>query len=61
MSSKHVGYPVPTEMWNSMEKEEVDYAQEESIDYDLFAEFDTHEESTFAFNYIKKYTNCCRC
>ena len=31
MSSKHVGYPVPTEMWNSMEKEEVDFLKHEAI------------------------------
>lgn len=31
VSSKHVGYPVPTEMWNSMEKEEVDFLKHEAI------------------------------
>ena len=29
--TKHVGYPIPTEMWNSMEQEEVDFVKHEAI------------------------------
>ena len=29
--TKHVGYPIPIEMWNSMEQEDVDFVKHEAI------------------------------
>ena len=29
--TKHVGYPIPTEMWNSMDQEDVDFVKHEAI------------------------------